>query len=351
MTQPEQSPGRAAHESRSRRSAEAHVHARIHASLLAGIDSQDARSAVAAFDAGNAQRPLFGVAVAPWPGLTDHHAAVASPTSDDRVPWRFAVLDTAALIKRDLLRLVREPGLLVFTFVQPVLFVLLFRYVFGGTLGRVIGMDYVNYLLPGIFVQAVALGAVSTAIGLAEDLGGGIIDRFRSLPMVRMSVLAARTFADLIRNVGIIVVMLIVGMLIGFRPHTVVGVAQAAVLVLVFAYALSWLMALVGLRSTSAEEAQSIAFPLLLPLTFASSAFVPVATMPGWLQFFAANQPVTIVVNACRGLMLGPEAAHALQASGSFTTDTTGYVLRSLIWTVGILVVAVPLAVRKFNET
>ncbi|MEO9166128.1 MAG: ABC transporter permease [Aquihabitans sp.] len=270
---------------------------------------------------------------------------------DDTIKFRFAVLDTVALTKRNLLHLVRETGLLVFTFVQPVMFVLLFRYVFGGTLGRVIGMDYVNYLLPGIFVQAVALGAVSTAIGLAEDLGGGVIERFRSLPMARMAVLAARTIADLVRNIGIIIVMLVVGYIIGFRPDSFVGVVKGSILVLAFAYSLSWLMALVGLRSTSAEEAQSIAFPLLLPLTFASSAFVPVKTMPGWLQLFAEHQPVTTLVNACRGLMLGPEAAKALEASGSFITDTNGYVIRSLLWIAVILVISVPRAIRRFNES
>ena len=289
---------------------------------------------------------------ADWPvnTLADQHANKIDG-SDDTIAYRFAILDTLALTKRNLLHLVRETGLLVFTFVQPVLFVLLFRYVFGGTLGKVLGMNYVNYLLPGIFVQAVALGAVSTAIGLAEDLGGGIIERFRTLPMVRMSVLAARTLADVVRNIGIIVVMFFVGLLIGFRPHSLVGVVQGGVLVLVFAFSLSWLMALVGLRSTSAEEAQSIAFPLLLPLTFASSAFVPVNSMPGWLQAFAANQPVTIVVNACRGLMLGPQAARALQASGSFTTSTSGYVIRSVIWIVVILAFSVPRAIRRFNQS
>jgi ABC-2 type transport system permease protein/oleandomycin transport system permease protein len=284
-------------------------------------------------------------------GLYDDVNAGSADIADESIPFRFTILDTLALTKRNLLHLVREPGLLVFTFVQPVLFVLLFRYVFGGTLGRMLGMDYVNYLLPGIFVQAVALGAVSTAIGLAEDLGGGIIERFRSLPMVRMSVLSARTLADVVRNIAIVVVMFLVGLLIGFRPASDVGVLQGGVLVLAFAFSLSWLMANVGLRSTSAEGAQSIAFPLLLPLTFASSAFVPVNSMPGWLQVFAEHQPVTIVVNACRGLMLGPHAAHALQASGSFTTDTRGYVIRSLVWIAVILAISVPRAVRRFNES
>lgn len=269
---------------------------------------------------------------------------------DESLSIRLAVLDTVALTKRNLLHLVRETGLLVFTFVQPVVFVLLFRYVFGGTLSKAIGMNYVNYLLPGIFVQAVALGAVSTAIGLAEDLGGGIIERFKSLPMVRLSVLAARTTADLVRNLGIIVVMFAVGMLIGFRPHSFWGVVAGGLIVLAFAYSLSWLMSLVGLRSTSAEEAQSVAFPILLPLTFASSAFVPVNSMPGWMQPFAEHQPVTIVVNACRGLMLGPTVSEQLQASGQFITDTNGYILRSGLWILAILAFAVPVAIRRFNQ-
>ena len=271
----------------------------------------------------------------------------ADDEADDTIAFGAAVLDTVALTRRNLLHLVRETGLLVFTFVQPVLFVLLFRYVFGGIFTRVLGEDYVDYLLPGIFVQALALGAVSTAIGLAEDLGGGIIERFRSLPMARLSVLAARTLADLLRNVAIIVVILLVGMAIGFRPHDVLGVVEGGALVLVFAFSLSWLMALVGLRSSSGEEAQSIAFPLLLPLTFASSAFVPVTTMPGWLQVFAEHQPVTVVVNAVRGLMLGPDVGNAVEAAGSTST----FVIRSLLWTAAILAVSVPLAIRRFNRS
>ncbi len=288
--------------------------------------------------------------------MTDLAKAAAAPAPvedlehDDAILWRHAVLDTVALTKRSLVHLVREKGLLVFTFVQPVMFVLLFRYVFGGTLGQVLGLDYVNYLLPGIFVQALALGSVSTAIGLAEDLGGGLIERFRSLPMSRLSVLTARTIADFVRNIGLIVAMLGVGLLVGFRPTNAVGVVGGSLLVLLFAFSLSWLLALVGLRSSSAEEAQSIAFPLLLPLTFASSAFVPVKTMPGWLQPFAEHQPVTVVTNALRGLMLGPKMEASLRASGSFTTDTHGYVLRSLGWTVAILAVAIPLAIRRFQR-
>lgn len=273
----------------------------------------------------------------------------ASAPGGSTLSW--AVKDTLALGKRNLLHYTRVPQLLVFTFVQPIMFVLLFRYVFGGTI-IIPGQSYVNYLMPGIFVQTVAFGSTATAIGLAEDLGSGIIERFRSLPMVRMSVLSGRTGADLVRNAGVVLVMFIVGFLVGFRPSgTPAAILLGLLLVLLFAFALSWVMAFVGLKSASAEAAQAISFPLLFPLTFASSAFVPVNSMPGWLQAFANHQPVTQVVNAARGLMLGPEAAEALQKSGVFITDTTGYVLRSLLWIGAILVVFVPLAIRKFNQS
>lgn len=273
-------------------------------------------------------------------------AAPVAPGS--KLSW--AVKDTLALGKRNLLHYTRVPQLLVFTFVQPIMFVLLFRYVFGGTI-NVPGLDYVNYLMPGIFGQTVVFGAVSTAIGLAEDMGSGIIERFRSLPMVRMSVLAGRTGADLVRNTGVVIVMLIVGMAVGFRPHSVGGVIAGGLIVLAFSFALSWMMALVGLKVANAEAAQAVAFPVMFPLTFASSAFVPVNTMPGWLQGFAAHQPVTVVINACRGLMLGPDAADKLQQAGVFTTSTSGYILQALAWIAVILAIFVPLAVRQFNKS
>ncbi len=266
-----------------------------------------------------------------------------------RLGW--ALKDTLALTKRTLLHYTRVPQLLVFTFIQPVMFVLLFRYVFGGVID-VPGLSYVDYLMPGIFGQTVVFGATSTAVGLADDLGTGVIERFRSLPMVRMSVLSGRTAADLLRNSGVVVVMLVVGLLVGFRPQgSIFGIIGAALLVLAFSFALSWIMANVGLKVANAEAAQAVAFPLMFPLTFASAAFVPVNSMPGWLQAFAAHQPVTTVINAARGLMLGPDAAAGLQKAGVFTSSTTSYVLQSLVWIVVILAVFVPLAVRQFNNS
>jgi len=256
-----------------------------------------------------------------------------------------------ALAKRNLLHYTRVPQLLVFTFIQPVMFVLLFRYVFGGVI-NVPGLSYVNYLMPGIFGQTVVFGATSTAVGLADDLGTGVIERFRSLPMVRMSVLAGRTGADLVRNAGVVAVMLGVGVLVGFRPDgSIPAITAAALLVLAFSFALSWVMANVGLKVANAEAAQAVAFPLMFPLTFASAAFVPVNSMPGWLQTFAAHQPVTVVINAARGLMLGPDAAAQLERAGVFTTSTSGYVVQSVLWIIGIVAVFMPLAVRQFNRS
>jgi len=275
--------------------------------------------------------------------------AAAEVAAGSKASW--ALKDSLVLAKRNLLHYTRVPQLLVFTFIQPVMFVLLFRYVFGGTI-RVPNLAYVDYLMPGIFGQVVVFGAISTAVGLAEDMGSGIIERFRSLPMVRMSVLAGRTGADLLRNTGVIMVMLLVGLAVGFRPDGgVPGVLAASVLVLAFAFSLSWVMANVGLKVANAEAANAVAFPLLFPLTFASAAFVPVNSMPGWLQVFAAHQPVTVVVNAARGLMLGPDTAADLERLGVFNTSTTGYVLQSIAWIIAILAVFVPLAIRQFNRS
>jgi len=251
-----------------------------------------------------------------------------------RLVW--AASDAATLTWRNLLAYTRVPQLLVFSTVQPIMFVLLFRYVFGGAI-PVAGIPggYVAFLMPGIFVQTVCFGAVSTGVGLAEDLHKGLIERFRSLPMARSAVLAGRTLADLCRNVFVVLLMTVVGVAVGFRTaqglfHFVGGI----LLVLLFSYALSWGFAVVGINARNAETAQAMAFPLLFPLTFASSAFVQVKTMPGWLQAYARNQPVTVVVDACRHLMIG----------------TPGSVPRALAWSVVLLAVFAPLAIRKYRK-
>jgi ABC-2 type transport system permease protein/oleandomycin transport system permease protein len=246
------------------------------------------------------------------------------------------VSDALTITQRNLIRLTRNPELVVFATIQPIIFVLMFRYVFGGAI-TVPGESYVNYLMPGIWVQTVAFGAVTTAVGLAEDLQLGLIERFRSLPMARSAVLVGRTTADFVRNVFVVLLMTVVGFLVGFRVETTfLGLLAALGVVLLFAYALSWVMAYVGLRVPNAETAQAAAFPFLAVFVFASAAFVPVETMPGWLQAFAKHQPVTAVIDAARSLVLGG--------------PTTANVLKALAWTIGIIAVAAPLAVRRYRK-
>ena len=193
----------------------------------------------------------------------------------------------------------RVPQVLVFSTIQPIIFVLMFRYVFGGAIspGAFVGVPYVDFLMPGIFVQTITFGSMQTGVGLADDLTKGLIERFRSLPMARSAVLAGRTVADLTRNVFVFALMTGVGFAVGFRIHTNVFAFSAGLLILLlFTFALSWIFAFVGLAMRNAEAAQAAAFPLVAPMVFASSAFVPLSSQPGWLQVFSAHQPVTLTV-------------------------------------------------------
>jgi ABC transporter DrrB family efflux protein len=247
-----------------------------------------------------------------------------------------ALGDIAAITRRYVMHFWRVPQLLVFSIIQPIMFVLLFRYVFGGAIS-VPGGSYVDYLMPGIFVQTALFGGAGTSIGLAFDLKGGIIDRFRTLPMARSAVLAGRTTADFIRNVMVIIIMLIVGTLVGFRFHGGIGHDFLGVLVVLgFGYAFSWLYATIGLLVKDPETAQMAGFLPLFPLVFASSAFVPVNTMPSWLQAFAEHQPVSLAVNSCRALFNNQPAWNQ--------------VWQLLIWIVAICVIFIPLAVRAYRR-
>jgi ABC-2 type transport system permease protein/oleandomycin transport system permease protein len=249
---------------------------------------------------------------------------------------RLAVADTAAVARRNLIALFRVPTTLVFSTIQPVIFVLMFRYVFGGAV-HVPGLRYVDFLMPGIFVQTVTFGSINTGIGLAEDLQKGLIERFRSLPMARSAVLAGRTVADLIRNVLVTVLMVVVGMIVGFRIHTnLVAFGAAMLLILLFGFAMSWVMALIGLGTGNAEAAQAASFPLMALLVFASNSFVATSTMPGPLRAYAEHQPVTATVSAIRALALGG--------------PTSGKVLAAVAWAVGIIAVFAPLAVRRYRR-
>jgi ABC-2 type transport system permease protein/oleandomycin transport system permease protein len=255
-----------------------------------------------------------------------------------------AVADMLAVAERNLIAYVRVPQLLVFSTIQPVIFVLLFRYVFGGAVSGSLppGVDYIDYLMPGVFVQTATFGALGSAIGLASDVKSGLLERFRSLPMSRSAVLTGRTLGDLGRNIFVTILMLIVGFLVGFRIHTPMWEAACGVLLLLFfGYMLSWIFATVGLWVGDPETAQAAAFPILAPLVFASSAFVPVSTMPSWLQGFAEHQPVSVTASAVRGLMIG-------QMPG--VASTSWYVVQSLAWCVGLIAVFAPLAVRRYRR-
>ena len=265
-----------------------------------------------------------------------------------RMSFAHAAKDTAVITRRNLLRNIRLPQVLLFSTVQPVMFLLLFNYVFGGAIGQAIppaaGGKYINWLVPGLLIQVAAFGAGQTAIGLTEDLDKGVIDRFRSLPMARSAVLAGRTFSDLIRNGFVITLMLTVGFLIGFRYQTsFIGMIGGMLVAMVFAYALSWVMATIGLLVKNPEAAQSAVFLPVFPLVFASSVFVPTQTMPDWLRTFADNQPITVTTNALRGLILGEGALLPGQT-------VAGQVALALAWALGILVIFAPLAVRVYRR-
>ena len=207
--------------------------------------------------------------------------------------------DALTMAWRNLLNIRRNPELLVFATIQPVIFVVMFRYVFGGAIQGSLpaGQTYINFLMPGVFVQTIVFGALTTGVGLADDLNKGLIDRFRSLPMARSAVLVGRTLADLVRNFFVVLLMCVVGFIVGWTIGTNVwGLLGCIVIILAFSYSLSWVFAIVGLSVKDAETAQAVSFPILALLVFASSAFVPVATMPSWLQPWAKNQPVSVVV-------------------------------------------------------
>jgi ABC-2 type transport system permease protein len=247
------------------------------------------------------------------------------------------VADTLVLARRNLQRIPRQPDLLVAYTIQPVMFVLLFVFVFGGAInsGR---FDYVDFLMPGIIVQSIAFGGFVTALGLSEDVQKGLIDRFRSLPMSRAAVLTGRTFSDVALNCLSLVVLLAVGFAAGFNfiDASAGEVVLGLVLLLLLGYAFSWIFALVGLFSSSPETANSIGFTLIFPLTFASSVFVPASTMPDGLRQFAEANPFTTIADAMRSLWIGTPAH----------TD----VWMSFVWCFALIAVFAPLAVTRYRH-
>ena len=285
----------------------------------------------------------------PRPSVRGPQARAALPPTARRPPprWRGlsprelreAITDAWVVSGRNLRHFVRQPDLLVFSTIQPIMFVLLFTYVFGGAISHSLpqGVSYIDYLLPGILVQSVTFRASQTAVGLSDDLKLGVIDRFRSMPMARSAVLIGRTAADLVRNVLIVVLMIIVGYIIGFRFQA--GVAQALgciALVSAFGLALSWIFAFVALSVRSAEAAQTAGFVVVFPLVFASSVFVPVSTLPHWLQEVAKVSPVTLTANAARSLALVPGTPSSLGGA--------------IAWIAGLLAVFIPLSVWRYRR-
>lgn len=247
--------------------------------------------------------------------------------------------DIGTITWRNMKRLVRTPQLLVFSSIQPVMFLLLFNYVFGGAVTRAgTGTsNYINFLLPGILAQTAVFGAMQTGVGMADDLSKGAIDRFRSLPMSRAAVVAGRTFADALRNVLVLGIMLGVGELIGFRFHHGIDNGLLGLLIaLIFGFAFSWVSLTVGLLVRDAEAAQTAGFLWVFPLVFASSVFVPTNTMPAWLRAFAENQPVTETVNAVRYLTEG--------------IGSSASIWHSLLWAAGIIAVFVPISVARYRK-
>ncbi|MEX1262511.1 MAG: ABC transporter permease [Actinomycetota bacterium] len=260
-----------------------------------------------------------------------------------------ALNDGLLVARRNLVTLTRVPTVFIFELVQPVMFVLLFRYIYENQLAD-LPVDYVLFLMPGIFVQNAIFGATTTAIGLAEDLKKGIIDRFRSLPMARSAVLVGRTTSDLMKNFVLVTVVIGIGYLVGFRfENGLVPALGVVVLVLTVGFAFSWISACIGLALKQVEAVQAASFTWVFPVVFLSSAFVPVAGMASFLQPVAENNPVTIWCDLARYLSLGEIGI--LDSDTGLPIDTfEGLLLKSVLWIVGLLIVFVPLAVRLYRK-
>lgn len=258
---------------------------------------------------------------------------------ENKPKWVLKLNDSLLMIKRSSRHIIRNTDQLLGAFFQPVMFLVLFATVFGGAISKALppGISYLNFLMAGIIVQTVAFGSTTTAVAVCNDLQKGIVDRFRSLPMANLAVLNGHVVSDLFRNTISTSVMLITGLIIGFRPHaSLLGWLAIAGILLLFTFAFSWLAAIVGVFAKSVEAVQWLTFVIIFPLTFASTAFVPTEGMNRVLKAFAVNQPITQVVEAIRALILGnPLGNHAWLAVG---------------WSLLILAVAVPLASTLFRN-
>jgi ABC-2 type transport system permease protein len=252
-------------------------------------------------------------------------------------------VSTLGIAKRTLLRFLRTPQLVVLGTIQGAMFLLIFRYVFGGAIGAG-GLSYVDFLVPGFITTGVLFAGMGAAAGVAEDLEQGFVDRLRSLPIPRSAVLAGRALADTGMQLWGLIITTAIGFAVGFRIHgSVLDAVAAFGLLILLGFAFEWLFITLGMFAGSAQAAQGLAL-LVFPLTFVSSAYVPVETMPGWLQAFAEHQPITVMVDAVRALTQGPAAELQLGHSAGY------YVIRSLVWAAAIVAVFAPIAVARFRR-
>jgi ABC-2 type transport system permease protein len=256
-----------------------------------------------------------------------------------------AVRDGLVIMWRNLKRIPRIPELAIFAVLQSIMFVLLFAYVFGGAIPIPGGGNYNDFLMPGIFAQTIVFASATTAIGMTDDVNKGIIDRFRSLPMARSAVLTGRSFADVIYNAGILVVLMLSGLFVGWGVRTGIPELLAGIgLLLLFAYAMAWLGIWMGLHVPTVEVAQQVIFTVLFPLTFISNVFVPPQTLPSWLQFVAEWNPTSTLTGSLRELWGNPNP----YASNSFPSENP--VLVTLIWVVVFIAVFAPLGIRRYRS-
>lgn len=265
-----------------------------------------------------------------------HFATTEKLVSQARPALYWVLADAFVVAKRQITQIPRIPDELITATLQPAIVVLLFRYIIGGAIA-VSGTSYINYLMAGVFVQSVVFGSATTGVGVANDLQRGLIDRFRSLPMAQSAVLTGRVLADLIRGLFIILVTWTIGLLVGFRPEgTLLSWIVASGLLLLIGFVFSWLSALVGLLLRSVEAVQQAGLVWILPFVFISSAFVPVSTMPNWLRAIAQHQPVSLMMDAVRGLLLNQSDA-----------STIGL---AFAWCMGLLVIFIPLSIWAYGR-
>jgi len=257
---------------------------------------------------------------------------------------RIAVADGIVISWRNLKRVPRIPELAIFAILQSIMFVLLFAFVFGGAIPLPGGGSYTEFLMPGIFVQTLAFASVTTAIAVADDMTKGLIDRFRSLPMARSAVLSGRTFADIVYNVGLLIVLMLTGLVVGWRVHSSFAeFMYGFLLLLFFTYAMAWIGVYLGLAVQTVEVAQQLGFLVIFPITFLSNAFVPIETLPAPLQPIAEWNPVSALTGATRELFGNPNP----YASDSFPGEHP--IFMSVVWTIALLAVFMPLAIRKYR--